>query len=124
MLTVPDVRRECEELVLELSEFAVPLDPRTPLSPDQLPDEAAWLTFPEWLRMVGHTLRDLGSSGATWLAGEVDQLADLADAVGATTPEDLDARREVLDEGHDDAIRQEARSGAFALFCRDEIPLW
>ena len=57
------------------------------------------LTFAELIRVKASLLRVdcAGSNFATWLAGQMDRLADLAEILHAETPEEFDGRFEVME---------------------------
>jgi hypothetical protein len=56
----------------------------------------ARLTFPEWIALQASALGSHGTPAARWLAGKLDALADQARALQATTPDEFDARDEVM----------------------------
>src|SRR4051794_2312468 len=53
--------------------------------------------FAAWLEVQAGRLRAKGGPWAVWLAGRVAELADDARSLRAGTPEDLEARSEVLE---------------------------
>ena len=71
---------------VELLDESFDLDgPREPL-----------LSFPDWIETCASYYRSLGSDAADWLAAEIQELADLARALHAATPDQFDGRRAAL----------------------------
>jgi hypothetical protein len=60
------------------------------------------LTFPEQIRTHATFTRSAGTTAARWLAGELDQLATLAEQLHAATPDEMDGRRKVMEDGRDE----------------------
>lgn len=67
--------------------------------PDGDPPDEPRLPFAEWVRVKASLVRLDGSNAARWLAAEIDQLADLAEMVGAETPDQFDGRHEAMECG-------------------------
>lgn len=65
--------------------------------PDGTPPGEPRLPFADWIRVKASLVRLDGTPAAKWLAGEIDQLADLAEHLEATTPDEFDGRYEVME---------------------------
>ena len=65
------------------------------------------ITFQEWIQIEADRIRRRGSSASLWLAGRLDELADLARQLSASCPEEFDARQLQLEEWTADELRSE-----------------
>ena len=99
------------ELDMLLAGDGAPAEPRLP--------------FPDWLDVEAQALRIRGGAAAVWLAGQVEQLAAQARSLQARTPDQFDARHEVMAHDADYSTWERARRQGYQEACGDYgIDLW
>jgi hypothetical protein len=83
-------------------------------APEGSPPGEPTLPFAHWIRAEASMVRLQGGNAAKWLADEMDQLADLAEYLGAETPDQFLGRRESKDCGVKEDLHELGYSKGYA----------